>query len=558
LKYQDILFINIGLDINETSMHYGRAFPIALLWEHFLMKRTPLSVAITALLCSITLNGCVTQPVKQPHSMDKDDCTHSARDIGMLLGAAVGAVIGNQSDDNLVKFASVSIGAIIGNLIGSDIDRQQCELQNVRKKHNLDMKITPLVSSSARPKVRNAPKTTNKEYGIQIDVRDPKGDIEQFKTGSARFTPRAAAYFREIARTLKQPPRAPQSSSAEKQAYEKMLDSERYIVIGHTDDTGDSLFNARLSQKRAKAVARILMDEGIPADRIFYQGAGETFPIADNRIPDGRRKNRRVEIVKVYGGDEAVREYFEKRKTIYKYYRPVDTRIASLADERKSAHKRAMPGHKSSSVNQASRERSSRSSGRNAINFGGHPVKGKQNVLALGDIRRTQNWWKRVIPEAYAGEQPENPAKLLCTLDRPHYKTPILSLKNNREYRVSRHISGLYGKTWSDKVNRHLVLLNRVSILKEEVRADSKPQFKVYPNYRGQKHAKPAVSRYAPVNTYNLENGILYRVFLGGDHGIQCADVLFPSNGGKHSLDGTIIYSRNGREFAAPFKPEMH
>ena len=70
------------------------------------------------------------------------------------------------------------------------------------------------------------------------------------------------------------------------------------IVGGHTDNTGTPEGNMRLSGERAKAVVAALTQRGIAASRLTSQGFGQTQPIADNRLEEGRAKNRRVELVK--------------------------------------------------------------------------------------------------------------------------------------------------------------------------------------------------------------------------------------------------------------------
>lgn len=68
-------------------------------------------------------------------------------------------------------------------------------------------------------------------------------------------------------------------------------------VQGHTDDSGDTDFNMTLSQQRADAVRQWLINAGIKADKLVAKGYGSTVPIADNRIREGRQKNRRVAFI---------------------------------------------------------------------------------------------------------------------------------------------------------------------------------------------------------------------------------------------------------------------
>ena len=68
-------------------------------------------------------------------------------------------------------------------------------------------------------------------------------------------------------------------------------------VTGYTDDAGNDEYNYNLSLKRAKAVAGYMQQSGLGNDIRQITGAGEAFPVADNRTPAGRKKNRRVEII---------------------------------------------------------------------------------------------------------------------------------------------------------------------------------------------------------------------------------------------------------------------
>lgn len=73
--------------------------------------------------------------------------------------------------------------------------------------------------------------------------------------------------------------------------------SARLTIEGHTDDVGADEYNRALSERRAEAVARYFELKGISRMRIVARGLGKTRPAAPNADEDGRRKNRRVEIL---------------------------------------------------------------------------------------------------------------------------------------------------------------------------------------------------------------------------------------------------------------------
>ncbi len=69
-------------------------------------------------------------------------------------------------------------------------------------------------------------------------------------------------------------------------------------VEGHTDSQGSEKQNEQLSRDRAEAVRQYLMaNMDLPANKILSIGYGESKPIANNELEDGRRKNRRIDVV---------------------------------------------------------------------------------------------------------------------------------------------------------------------------------------------------------------------------------------------------------------------
>ena len=77
----------------------------------------------------------------------------------------------------------------------------------------------------------------------------------------------------------------------------KLLESHNDLqleIIGHTDNVGSQEANQELSEKRAEAVKNYLLLNNIEPNRIRASGRGESLPIANNELEDGRFKNRRV------------------------------------------------------------------------------------------------------------------------------------------------------------------------------------------------------------------------------------------------------------------------
>ena len=68
-------------------------------------------------------------------------------------------------------------------------------------------------------------------------------------------------------------------------------------VEGHTDNVGSAAFNQKLSEQRAAAVKKVLIDLKVPDERMTTQGFSFTHPVASNATEDGRKFNRRTEII---------------------------------------------------------------------------------------------------------------------------------------------------------------------------------------------------------------------------------------------------------------------
>lgn len=101
-----------------------------------------------------------------------------------------------------------------------------------------------------------------------------------FVTGKADLLPIAKDKLSKVAEVLQQ------------------QDPNKTIVVeGHTDSVGTEAANLKLSQKRADVVREYLVSQGVEAKRITAAGKGESIPVADNKTPEGRANNRRVEIV---------------------------------------------------------------------------------------------------------------------------------------------------------------------------------------------------------------------------------------------------------------------
>jgi outer membrane protein OmpA-like peptidoglycan-associated protein len=80
------------------------------------------------------------------------------------------------------------------------------------------------------------------------------------------------------------------------QVQAEMSRADKIKITGHTDSTGATDYNKKLSLRRAQTVSDYLVSLGADPSKMEVSGEGEANPIADNKTKEGRAKNRRVEV----------------------------------------------------------------------------------------------------------------------------------------------------------------------------------------------------------------------------------------------------------------------
>lgn len=77
----------------------------------------------------------------------------------------------------------------------------------------------------------------------------------------------------------------------------KKVNLNKLVIQGHTDNTGATAYNLTLSQQRAQHVADIFIQHQFNPQALKTAGFGSSKPIASNDTEDGRKQNRRVDII---------------------------------------------------------------------------------------------------------------------------------------------------------------------------------------------------------------------------------------------------------------------
>lgn len=179
---------------------------------------------------------------------------------GAAVGAGLGALLGLavDADDTNDRVRNAAIGAVIGGGLGAaggaNLDRQEAELRS-----QLGSNVGII------------------NNGQSLVVTLPQDIL--FAVDSTALTGALQNDLFSVASSLNRYP------------------DTTVNVIGHTDDTGAASYNQDLSQRRAQAVASVLINAGVAPQRIRSIGRGEDSPVATNNTSAGKQQNRRVEII---------------------------------------------------------------------------------------------------------------------------------------------------------------------------------------------------------------------------------------------------------------------
>lgn len=173
--------------------------------------------------------------------------------IGGVAGAAAGAAIGDAAGNTAVgAILGAVIGGAAGGIIGNYMDEQAEELAQD-------------IEGAKIERVGEGIKITF-DSGILFDV--DKSDLK----------PDAQANLTKLAAILN-----------------KYEDTD-IMLEGHTDADGAEDYNLALSERRARAVSMLLVEQSVRVQRLTSAWYGETQPIADNTTAAGKAQNRRVEV----------------------------------------------------------------------------------------------------------------------------------------------------------------------------------------------------------------------------------------------------------------------
>ncbi len=221
-----------------------------------LLRKETLALLTAAAL----LDGCA-QSAQQAASGATN--TQKGVAIGALAGAALGNLIGKKTKSTVIGAAA---GAALGGAIGYSLDKQAAE---VAKSLETQVNTNPNAEATSDADII----VTKTDRYVKITFRDKM----MFPTNSDQLTPTARYKIQKLVGVLRNYPQT------------------IIQVVGHTDNRGSYSYNQLLSKKRARTVANMLIQAGIP-NPIYEKGCSYAKPVVPNTSPANMALNRRVEI----------------------------------------------------------------------------------------------------------------------------------------------------------------------------------------------------------------------------------------------------------------------
>jgi chemotaxis protein MotB len=245
-------------------------------------------LCITAAAAALALGGCVTQGTYEELQAEKN------QEIGALQSQQ--AALEQQVRILQEQRAALEREKSSLERAKAELDGQQAEL--LKQVNVLESQKSKLLSASRQSQEQYDALVSNLSEQVQkgqLQVRRFKDmltvDVAEqlfFDSGRATLKETGKAVLKEVADAMKD------------------YADKAIRVVGHTDNVpiakaARNVFpsNWELSAARATTVVRFLQENGIAPERLIATGRAEYAPIAPNESPEGRQKNRRIEITLV-------------------------------------------------------------------------------------------------------------------------------------------------------------------------------------------------------------------------------------------------------------------
>lgn len=481
------------------------------------MARHPALQAVVLLGTVAVLNaGCATAPGNANFVSDAfnnpNACSNNSRNLGVVLGLAAGVLAGQLiKHDTAATLIGGAVGAGLGGLIGHEMDVRRCDLYRIALANRIKIASRDVTAAEL------GTQTSGEKGTVGLDVQ-VQSDEPQFEPGTTSLTPHAQHYYGQIAHEMASP--VAQGMSSTTPAPTAAPSSQSVLIVGRS--AGKESVAA--TQERARAVAKVFEQQGVPANHIYYQGVLGGAPPPTSAAGEAASGSQ-IQIVALPSKND-LETYLSKRPAAPP---PVAAVVA------------AVPAPEASAA---------------PFDFGGKPTidgtpidLGPPIQEAMFGLFQTAN---AAVPSVY-------PACIKSA--RQVTATDVVNLATDEKLEVRRFLPDLYGEPWTGHAGMSLVAVLDGYASRDADTPSPKPELQVYAHWRtrsarNKTHARAAYMYRGDAEVYRGSSSILYRVYARAP--LRCLDLVVPAAGG--TAQGHLYYDEGSRiyEVTAAFTPQTH
>ena len=206
---------------------------------------------VLALAAAVLVSGC--------EAYNNTNKAQRGAVIGAAAGGLLGAILGNNLGDGQNSELGAVLGTVVGGAAGAVIGNQM------------------------------------DKQAKKIEEEIPGAEVKRVDDGIVvTFDENSGVYFATAKHDINQ---------KSKETLDKLVSilneypETNVLVAGYTDNVGKAEYNMGLSKRRAQAVTNYFTSKGLVASRFTTKWYGKENPVDDNATPEGRAKNRRVNVI---------------------------------------------------------------------------------------------------------------------------------------------------------------------------------------------------------------------------------------------------------------------
>lgn len=255
---------------------------------------------------SYSFKGSISMFTEYPPAYDKSKLIPALQRVASVSEKELKEILEKPvNESNWIEGEKKSIDSMKNNDFESGINSGKSNSSSAEKKiaKNGNQTSGTKTDGSGSGKIKNqSQKKKNSTDEIQSKISVGKNPASNSKSEKKVIVENTAAGIRLTMQNLNFKPDSAELLPGENERLDqiaqvlKEVPDQMFLVEGHTASVGYEKGEMKLSVERANSVASALIQRGIPREKFICKGSGGTKPIADNSTPEGKAKNRRVEI----------------------------------------------------------------------------------------------------------------------------------------------------------------------------------------------------------------------------------------------------------------------